>query len=1166
MDDAHAHPLLPAHTIHTRTRSSTALNLREQQHPSPSHATPKSLPHTRQQRLLHTRNSRFPAQRLSVNGMTVPFPHIIRSVDNDTAYFSGPRFTKREENGPDSDKPPDVTSTSPRSSILHEITSSGAYRVRGIQRRAPIPVFQDPSENRVPIIAGTHSPTVYHDASSDIPSPCHTISSRGSLASMGLREVSINLHRSSPNRDSPHYRSLRSSSRRVSSHSKARFNSEEYIEHIENELQMVKDAMYSPTTNVPWKEKLKKAKDENDRLKKEIEAMKSSFELELQQTVERSTEIEQRLKRRIKDLEDEVEHKQTVILDLEYDREEKGFDQNALEVLKSRIDRLEEEKASLETTNRDMMKRNEVLCQLLAMSPTKTQHNFELPTPRRRSARPMSMIIPRMPSSPAAQTPPSRPQSVLISPALPATDYFPASVASSPLASSSSSIVNNDPLAADDLNSIDSGQGESSSQGTDGTRSRRSTLASCVTNSPPIGHSQSDARPQMPARQPSRRRPRKFMPGSTQLKPLLLPTFTAENGNLPSASPVTSPNRPISIVGDYGLPYLPQWESPPMPQKRMESLVETQPLRPAHDSTDQLPRAFQSLDEVFAEDRGMFCQEVLNEPQDEPAARTYPLQCNTSAGTPHVEAISEVFLAEEELPLDGSWGLGIKDTIPVAIDNRYNATSHRTREDNESSATQPLQMLPSRDTNAGPPQSEASLEALEEHVEIPRPLFSQHLAAGRGPTQSPSYAADDRSPLIPRKRRKASPTSGKSVREKEVSTRHKPPENVTRPTLTPSSIVKRRAEAASSQPTASTSGRQGHNRNRSPLEMLQQRNVGSRPLAAITIQTVYATLSRYTSYVRTFKRDPLALARRVIANAWRSNWAVFGKLSWWVLGLFIGHPRPRPEQRAWDWETYDGESIAHRHCGFQHDRVPTHETPSPTTSDFMKPAADHIGVATKAETISPDPPAPPQTDPEPSWGTSLFLWGKFSVAIMLAVGGAIVKGPGEMLRETEERRRSRSSSVVGIEVDERINCTNPGVGRLPEGGRVLWPDASQRPDDMRAPGTTRKARSFSSPTPPVRRQPDDPLPSSQGPANGDSSSEVPINAADKRCVEEYDPSSAVNETLKPARTERKGLGSLFEPPSGQEQKCSTAGKSSANISNSMDHEIEASVQHLPENG
>ncbi|EXJ85798.1 hypothetical protein A1O1_06166 [Capronia coronata CBS 617.96] len=1166
MDDAHAHPLSPVNTIHTRSRSTTVLILRDQP-PSSAHATPKSVPHTRQQRILQTRNARFPAQRLSVNSMTVPFPHLIRSAENDTSYFSVPRMTKREENGIDLERASDLISTSPRSSILNEITNSGAYRIRGIQRRAPIPVFQDAPDKRVGITAGSNTPSVYHDASSDVPSPSVTDPCRASPAAMGLREVSINLHRPSPSRESPYYRSTRSGSRRISSHSKPRFNSEEYIEHIENELQLVKDAMYSPTTNVPWKEKLRKAKEENDRLRKDMEALKSSFELELQQTVERSTEIELRLKRRIKDLEDEVEHKQTVILDLEYDRQEKQLEQSTLEVLRAKTEKLEEEKSSLEITNRDMMKRNEVLTQLLVLSPTKMHHQFELPTPRRRSARPMSMIIPRLPSSPGAHTPLSRPQSVLISPALPASDYFPASVTSSPLGSSSSCIVNNHGLAPDDVQSIDSGTGESSSQLTDGTSSRRSTLASCASNSPPIGpisHSQPEVRPQMPARQPSKRRPRKFMPGSTQLKPLLLPTFTAENGNLPSTSPIASPKRPTSVMFDCGLPYMPQWESPPAPQRRMESVVEVQPFELSHTTPDSVAHAFQSLDEVFTADRGLYCREVLKEPSDGRPDQSQCAQLDTSTQPSHMEAATEVHDDEDAHPRLGSWGLGIQDAMPADIDDRHDEQIGHNCHNDDASGSHTLQMLSEFDQT--PSKCERVFQALEEHVEIPRPLFSKDFTLGLVAPQSPGCSTDDLPPSNPRKRRKASSASDQSTQGKEViSCDVVALDPVTRPMLTPSSTIKQKVEAASSRPRQSPSWRRGVKKGRNPLEMLQQRNVGARPLAALTIQTVYATLSRYTSYIQTFKRDPLALARRVIANAWRSNWATFGKLSWWVLGLFIGHRRPRPQQRAWDWDRYDGESIADRYCSLQRDRNSSTEAGNSNAKEPSSPATERGGSETKHDTALPDAPVQPNQAPKPGWGTSLFLWGKFSVAIMLAVGGAIVKGPGEMLRETEERRRSRSSSLSTDQVDEQQRGLPQRGGRFGESERIVRPDSRQQREDIGAPRTTRKARSFSSPTPPARTHEARPLSPDRSLASREPEGEGSDTVFHKHFTGPDHHDSSSNETIKPMRPDRKGLGCLFELPPAENQSRNT-GDLPADINVPPDHGDNASIQHLLENG
>jgi len=163
---------------------------------------------------------------------------------------------------------------------------------------------------------------------------------------------------------------------------------------------------------------------------------------------------------------------------------------------------------SLENTARSMMKRNEVLAQLLALSPTKSHHGLDLATPRRKTARPMSLIIPRVPSSPGQQVSRSRPPSVITSPAGPTSAYPPAHHSSSPVAFGLSGLGIESARGSYGGQSIDSGLGESCSQITDG--SRRSTLASYSSNSPeilPVAHPLHEGRPQPPWRQPIKRRP-----------------------------------------------------------------------------------------------------------------------------------------------------------------------------------------------------------------------------------------------------------------------------------------------------------------------------------------------------------------------------------------------------------------------------------------------------------------------------------------------------------------------------------------------------------------------------------------------------------------------------------------------------------------------------------
>ncbi len=1068
MDDAHAHPPSPAHghtpTLHTRSRSIPP-SLRDNQ---PNAITPKSAPHTgtRQQRLLQTRHARFSAQSLSVNSISnLPFPQLNRSIENDSPYHPSPRFTKRDGSERFQKRAEELSNASSESAILNEISSFNTYRIRGLKRRAAVPVFEDPPDKH------SNPSSTYHDVYSDV----HTFSIPDSLEdspSMGLREVSVNLHRPSPGKDSPYLRSVRGGLSRKSSQAKAGFNPDDYIEHIENELQSTKDSMYSPTTHIPWKEKLKRAKEEINRLKKDMESMKSSFEFELHQAVEQSSETELTLKRKIKDLEDELGLNQTVIHDLECDREEDRFDQSAQEVLRARIEKLEEEKFSLEATNHDMTRRNDVLTQLLALSPTKTQPAIEMPGARRRSARPMSLIIPRLPSSPGIRTTQchSRPQSVLGSPPLLASDYFGGQLPSSPLASS--------PGPMDDTRSVDSGIGESCAPIVSGTGSRRSTLASHASTSPGMenrGHSRAESRSQTILRNPSKRRPRKFMPGSTQLKPLLLPTFTADYGNLPSTSPFTSPIRqyppPIAahIIG---------YDLPPVVQPVTSYRSETTFSSPEHVAGRPGP-AFQSLDEVFAEDATHFQAQALDERLNRHAvsdpARQYGTPIRNEMALPAVS--HEDLLESHSHPRVSSWVLKTISSLP---------------EDNEGhSSLDPLGSL-----------------ALNGNPDVPSPLFSKNRASNKH--LASIKAAYSESPLPPRIRRKnSSPID--STHSKIVLL-----DDVSMNTQLDATECPYRGRASTGTEVkilnplyeqTIVTDRQASVRARNPLELLQQRSVATRPLASLTIRTVYATLSRYTTYIEGFKRDPLALARRVIANAWRSNWAMFGKMSWWVLGLFISYRRLQLRPAKWDWERYDGESIAQRHCSAAAEDVSAN---NPCTARAEN--APYCINDDEGRSVNNEENASSTAEPKAGWGHSLFLWGKFSVAIMLAVGGAIVKGPAEMLRDVDERRRSRSPSLAeavdgGHAIPERQDSNESGIPTNKEQhspGEI--PASSTRPPDG-----VRKARSSSSPptSPETHRQ----------------------RGAMSYTHELTDDFLSINDkTLKPARSERQGMQSIFRAP------------------------------------
>lgn len=533
MDHAHAHPPsrraspIPA-TLPSRLRPSRDQDV---DHLSAS-------PSTHQQQLLHTQNARFPAKKLSISSLSSRFSQLIKSNDQ-PAQAQSPTPTNQENNAIVYRPHRDYGHSHSTSSlgILEEITNSIGVHSKSHNKRAPIPIFQDSPHRGLLEESPYASPSPHPEASSQINSPATFDHIQDTLrSSMGLREISGNARKVSPFVESPPIVATIRNGRRRKSTAKSRFNSEEYIEHIERELALVKDAVYSPTSNRPWKEKLKSSRIENERLRKELIDVKSAFEAKVQKTVEHMAAAEFDLRRKMRSLEDELESKESTIQQLECRHDEKRLDQSTVDTLKATIDKLEMDKLSLEQENESMSRRNEVLSQLLALSPTKSQQ-FDLSSPvrTRNNPRPMSMMIPRMPSSPGGARI-SRPQSVVASPS--------ASTSAGSMSTPPHSRMQD--LAAEGFPAL------SLRRSLTGSTSRRSTLDSDASVSPAsldLQQTESDEAEQ-PAKPPNpKRRTRRFLQGSTQLKPLLLPTLTGENGVLNSAysaSPVQGQRREFS--------------------------------------------------------------------------------------------------------------------------------------------------------------------------------------------------------------------------------------------------------------------------------------------------------------------------------------------------------------------------------------------------------------------------------------------------------------------------------------------------------------------------------------------------------------------------------------------------------------------------------------------
>lgn len=931
---------------------------------------------THQQRLLRLRNDRFPAKSLFPRRTSSMNPGDRSPPSNqENIAFAKPRAGIKHRH------------TTSSLGILAEISNSVRTASLGVHnkelsKRQGIPIFEDTPERALLDASPYTSPPIYRNASSSpVESPFRFGNIQDSL-NMGLREVSGNARKTPPD-NSPRSPATKSVRRRQATLSK--FNSEEYIDRIEQELELANNSVYSPNSNKPWKDKLKSSEAENERLRRELAEVRATFEAEVQNAVQHKTAAEVVLRRKIRSLEDEVEQKAAALRDMETQHDEKRLDQGTVETLKATIERLEAENISLEQSNHSMSKRNEVLTHLLAVSPTKPQHISELDTSARasRAHRPHSLLLPRISSSPT-HTHPQRPRSLIGSPA--SSNGFDQSprtyLPSSPLQMDSQS---RSYFRPDLIRSHSSQTGGRS-------HSRSSTLASCVSQSP----TSSDHPSTSSSAEPGHRRRTRRMNGSTQLKPLLLPRLTGEFGGL-TTSPVTSPTRIARRdFTDESVDPTKMFIS--QPPAGYDSDTENPLVDPYVDLLNRQnarQMAYQSL------------EGVLDANNTSRSASIASIEDGPGSGSPGLTAIdirdrrrSLHALVALRSPQSISSG---EDADRTLLPASYAPSSVDVcPEDGEDNNQLVLYSTPDRD----------------DVVEVPEPLFSPSARARQSfiMPSSPLLGLHDDidnhglpvSTEISRKRRKMSASSRDSTIEREL---HRAAASL-RPT-----VVDKGIDASSdgmetpimrSRPTSMSL--LSPRRSRTPLEILQRKNFGVRPIAVVTIKTIYGTLSKCTQVMRDFKTDPLALARRVIANAWRCNWAVLGKLSWWVLGLFLGpSTKQQKKPQTWDWDDYDGEAIADRHCFRDSKRFSAIHEPLLKTQNEATPERRVRFDSVEEPATRHEPKSPPQRNEKAGWGKTVLLWGKFSMAIMLAVGGAVVKGPGEMLKESDMKSASSKS-------------------------------------------------------------------------------------------------------------------------------------------------------------
>ena len=265
-----------------------------------------------------------------------------------------------------------------------------------------------------------------------------------------------------------------------------------------------------------------------------------------------------------------------------------------------------------------------------------------------------------------------------------------------------------------------------------------------------------------------------------------------------------------------------------------------------------------------------------------------------------------------------------------------------------------------------------------------------------------------------------------------------------------------------------------------------------------------------------------------------------GKLSWWVLGLFLGSSRRNVE--CFNWEDYDAQSIAERQVESQR-LLPA----TPTAERHVHFEEQHDSYRTRGSKSAARPAL--KKKKKLGWSQSLLLWGKFSIAIMMAVGGAVVKGPAEMLRDADERvtgspRKKDSRAKLPCQDDhERFDSpSSPRQHTVQDYGL----DAGEEDDEVmnfNASQFRSRRKNSNSPPPSARTllQDHEPIVVEQlpSPLASDSPSPAPYQfGSGSNEIFTFDPPAndadwgdgEGGDTLKPTTPGRASLDSLFDSP------------------------------------
>ena len=429
--------------------------------------------------------------------------------------------------------------------ILQEISNS-SRRKRQSPRPGITTIFQDLTASKEG--EEIHTGSWYHEASNESsPSPHRDIP----LRIMKLREVSLNektVPAGSPLAGHDRGKRKLKVKSRASSNETAH-----YIEHLESEITSLTtklEVLTSPTKTKAETAKLRTLTHQVRSQREELAEWEKNFEERVSDEVYERTAIDQGLKTRIKALEDEGAAKDAKIRELDWE----------LETMRLKVKGV----VSLEATNVNLGRRVEVLTELLAQSPTRRDFPSLVPTPgnadpTKRTPRPRSLLLPRIPSSPGSFRNNSSCSADLVS--WHSRDL--ASISSSSISESPEEEIRS-PINSEHGSTALLGQytGPGSvGSGIENAFSSESIFhpsrpASMTSNcslggacGPPVSISSQDD-PKSPGRS---RKMRRFPSGSCSLKPLILPVAAAVTASLPASAPACSSSTLLEDISNLSI-------------------------------------------------------------------------------------------------------------------------------------------------------------------------------------------------------------------------------------------------------------------------------------------------------------------------------------------------------------------------------------------------------------------------------------------------------------------------------------------------------------------------------------------------------------------------------------------------------------------------------------